>query len=510
MNVNRIEPYPNQIMRSPALWAAITGLMVLSALFLGVLATTGDVVKIGIGMGLLAGACLLAAPRLVIWLVIALSLSTGALISIAGPQYVRLAWSISLLTFILWPVAMLSLLQQKRVPLFIWLSLLFVLFCIGVTVRDWHSITEFAAGFKRYFQAYGLLFALAALPLAWDDMRRWHKLVLFIALLQLPFALYELLVLVPLRGGMAAGSEVLDVVAGTFGANLEGGSANAEMAAFLLITMAFLTSRWRAGLLRTSRFVLYGVICLIPLGLGETKIVVLLLPLVAFILLRKDFFKSPLRYLPIILLFAVLTAVLAHIYVTVMMQSTFALVVEDTLRYNLEHVGYGDALLNRSTVLSFWWDRHSWHDPLSLLFGNGIGSSFWAPNNPIAGHIGMHFPRYSIDLTTVSTLLWDTGLVGLVLFFGIIVAAWRAANRLWRHSASELVRADALAIQAAISLFVIFFFYSSSAVNLLPFQVVIAAVLGYLAFLCRMPAPEPEVRAEPEIKQARHSAHRSF
>ncbi len=488
MNFNQYASHPGRSPHNMTLWISIVALMLMSGLFLGLLATTANFVMIGIGLGLVFGAFLLAAPRLVIWLVIALSLSTGALVSIAGPEYVKLPWAIALLSFLLWPMALLNMLQQKHIPSFIWMSVIFVMLCIAGTGIEWYSVSEFAAGFKRYFQAYGLLFALAALPLAWNDVRRWQKLVLIVALLQLPFALYEFIVLVPLRGGLAAGSQALDVVAGTFGANLNGGSANAEMAAFLLIVMAFLTVRWRAGQLGTMRFFLCALICLIPLGLGETKIVVLLLPMVAFILLRKDFFRSPLRYLPVILVFAAITALLAYIYVTVMMKSTFAYVLNDTLRYNLEHVGYGDAFLNRSTVISFWWDRHGWYDPVSFLFGHGMGSSFWAPNNPNAGHVGMHFPRYSIDLTTVSTLLWDTGLIGLGMYFSIIAAAWIAANRLWRRSQDVRVRADALAIQAAIAVFVVFMFYSSSTVNLLPFQVLIAAVLGYLGFLCRTDA----------------------
>ncbi len=506
MNINQFESYSGRSSHQTSLWASIGALMLIAALFLGLLATTADFVMIGIGLGLVCGAFLLAAPRLVVWLVIALSLSTGALISIAGPEYIKLPWAIALLSFLLWPMALLNMLQQKHTPLFVWLALMFVLISMGVTAIEWYSVSEFAAGFKRYFQAYGLLFALAALPFVGEDVRRWQKLVLIVALLQLPFALYEFFMLVPLRGGLAAGSQALDVVAGTFGANLNGGSANAEMAAFLLIVVAFLTMRWRAGLFRTMPFFLCTVICLIPLGLGETKIVVLLLPMVAFILLRKDFFKSPLRYLPVILVFAALTALLAYIYVVVMMNSTFTHVLNDTLRYNLEHVGYGDALLNRSTVLSFWWDRHGWYDPLSFLFGHGIGSSFWAPNNPIAGHVGMHFPRYSIDLTTVSTLLWDTGLVGVAMYFSIFIAAWIAANRLWRRTQDVRVRADALAIQAAIAVFVVFLFYSSSTVNLLPFQILIAAVLGYLGFLYKHAANDINPVRAPHASHSHYSA----
>lgn len=489
------------------LWSAIGALLLVSALFLGVLATTADMVMIGAGLGLLAGGFLLAAPRLVVWIVIGLGLTTGVLVSLAGPAYVRLPWALSLVSFILWPLALFHLLQHKRVPLFVWLSLAFVLLCIVTSVFDWHSLDEFIAGFKRYFQGYGLLFALAVLAFSADDMRRWQKLLLAIALLQLPFALYEFIFLVPLRGGLEAGSAVLDVVAGTFGANLRGGSPNAEMAAFLLIVVAFLSMRWRAGLLRTGPYLLCTLICLIPLGLGETKIVVLLLPLVVGVVLRRDFLRAPMRYFPVILGFLAITLLLGYIYVTVMMKSTFADVLANTLHYNFEQAGYGNAYLNRTTVLSFWWERHSWDDPLTLLFGHGLGSSYWSPSNLLAGHVGMQFARYSIDLTAVSSMLWDVGLIGVTLYIMVFFAAWHTANQVGRTSLDAATRADALAIQAALAIILVFLFYNNSAVNILPFQVLIATLLGYLGYLYRT---DPAL-AELAGRTSRHySSRQSF
>lgn len=478
-------------------------ILVACGLFLGILSTTGDTVKIGIGLGLLGGTFLLAVPRLVIWLVLVLGLSTGALVSLAGPQYARLPWAISLLSFCLWPLALFGLMQQRRVPAFVWLALAFVVLCVTASVLDWQSLQEFASGFKRYFQTYGLLFALTALPLTADDMRRWRMLLLVIALMQLPFALYEFLVLVPLRGGLASGSDSLDVVAGTFGANLSGGSANAEMAAFLLIAAGFLGLRWRAGLIGTPAYLACTFVCMIPLGLGETKIVVLLMPMLAFVLLRREFFRAPMRYLPALFAFFAIAAVLAYIYVTVMMRSTFSAVLADTLRYNLEHIGYGHAYLNRSTVLSFWWERHNWHDPLAMLFGHGIGSSFWAPDNPIAGHIGRHFPYYSIDLTAIAALLWDVGVLGTLLFLSVIGAAWHAAGRVRRDSPDPGARADATAIQGGLAIILVYLFYSSSAVNLLPFQILIATMLGYLAWMYKS-LPETSAATPGAVRQPGH------
>ena len=49
-------------------------------------------------------------------------------------------------------------------------------------------------------------------------------------------------------------------------------------------------------------------------------------------------------------------------------------------------------------------------------------------------------------------------------------------------------RADATAIQAAIAAFVVFHFYSNSIVALLSGEILVAAALGYLAYLLRAEA----------------------
>lgn len=494
-------PLDERSFSGPVVALCIGALLIVSALFFGMLATTADPMTIGLGLGLVGGAFLLAAPRLVIWLVLVLSLATGALISFAGPAYSKLPWVVSLLTFLLWPMALLHLAHQKRIPLFIWLAIALVLEAVLITVVQWYSAAELTAGFKRYFQGYGLLFALAALPFLPADVRRWQHLLIGIALLQLPFAMYEFFVLVPIKGGLAAGSEVTDVVAGSFGANMEGGNASSEMAAFLLIALAFLVARWRAGLIGTRRFAVLATLCFLPLGLGETKIAIVLLPIMGVILLHKDFIRSPLRYLPGLLVIAGVTAGLGYVYLTFLMNSNLDDVIEGTLRYNVGSMGYGANLLNRSTVLSFWWSHHGWDDPFHLLFGHGLGSAFWLPVNPVVGHVAIHYQGYGIDGTTASTLLWETGIIGMAIYASMLIAAWLAANRLWRTATDAATRADALAIQAAIAVFMVFIYQSNSSVNLLQFEIIIAFVLGYLAYLLK--TTDPDFRPHKPARSAR-------
>ena len=55
--------------------------------------------------------------------------------------------------------------------------------------------------------------------------------------------------------------------------------------------------------------------------------------------------------------------------------------------------------LNRTTVLTFWAEKQGGHDPISLVLGNGLGSS----HTFAGGHVAMRYPNHGIGLTAAST-----------------------------------------------------------------------------------------------------------
>ena len=469
------------------------------AVVFGFISVTANPVFIGLAVGLVVGIFLLAIPKKTIWLVIGLGLATPALLDMAGHGFSKMLWAISMIALLLWIPGVLNLFNfqtkhKKYVPLFIWLAILFSIYALSTSILQLHSIGQLFSGFKRYFQTFGLMLALATFILTRKDFDQWLKLLLAIALLQLPFALFERFVLVPMRGGIDfGGGQATDIVAGTMGANLSGGSPNAIMVTFILIAFAFVFSRWKAGLIDTSRIIWLSVILLLPLVLGETKIVVLMLPLLGLVLLRKDIKQNPGTYLPVFIGLLILTTALAYLYVYVMLNSNFTEALVGSLRYNVESVGYGNLLLNRTTVMSFWWNLHGWHDPIQFLFGHGLGSSYGDGFD--AGHIAQIYPKYGINLTTISTLLWDLGMVGLVLNISIFISAWVLVSKIWHRTNSVKVKADCLSIQVGIAFTLFFLLYSDSQVNLLVHEIIIAVLLGYTAFLYQ------ELRRDTKFKE---------
>lgn len=455
----------------------------LCAVFFGLLAATANPVMIGLGAGMVLGPLLLLTPVLTVWIILVVGFLFGVLS--ADPLLSKGTWAISLMNMLLLIPSFVNMLwgKQRRTPFFMLVALLFLFSAVASSLIQGHGLMEFIAGFKRYFQSLGLMMALTLIVFTPENYVRWRKFLMVVALLQFPFALYELLVLVPLRGGLALSSETTDVIAGTFGANLEGGSPNSVMVVYLFIALSFLAAHWRAGLINSKTFYPLAFICLLPLGMGETKIAVIMLPLVGLVLLKDDLIKAPLRFLFLVLIIILLTVILGYVYVSVIMHTDLDDFVNGTIKYNFGDKGYSQTQsLNRFTSITFWIQQQSWNDPVGFLFGNGLGSSYTTPEEN-AGYLGAKYGHYGIDLTAVSTLLWDTGLIGFILFTSIFLAAWRGAGQLHRLVSDPAVKADALAIQAAIALFLLNLPYSDSIVTLISMELIYAIVLGYLGYL---------------------------
>lgn len=469
------------------LWMLFGILAVMLAIFFGLLAVTASPILVGMGAGLVIGAFLLMKPDVLIWLILLLGLATGAFVSMLSPQFSKITWAVSILGFMLLGLSLFNLFLPGRTrsqPAFIWIGLAFLVSVLTSTVVQWYSAGEVIAGAKRIFQGYGLMFAFAALALSTREIGRFKTLLLAIALIQLPFALYEFIFLVAERGGLELGSATTDVVAGTFGANLDGGSPNAVMAIYLLITLGFLFARWKEKLLPTQWLVLMGLPMLVVFFLGEVKILFVLIPIAFLILLKRDIPRRPGFFLLMLLMGVLFIALLGYLYSVFIMRESIDKMVSDTLAYNVQEGGYGGYLLNRLSVLEFWWQRQGWNDPVPFVFGHGLGSAFSAPSL-VPGHVARNWSMYGIDLTAASSLLWDTGVLGFGLFVLMLLAAWHACSVLLHETRDSAVRADVTAIQAAIALFGVFLFYDNSLVSYPSMEIILAVVLGYLAYLYR-------------------------
>jgi hypothetical protein len=457
--------------------------------FFGTLASTANPLIIGMGASSFIAIVLLRKPVWNVELVIILGLFSGLVSLFFDSAATKLLWGISILGFMLLFASFYKLTTTpqliKSTPAFIWIALLFFIYAIADSALQFYSAKEVIGGFKRYFQVWGLLFALNWLDFSKKDINRWCKTVLIICLMQIPFCLHQLIFLVPIRESYVAsnpGMVPIDVVAGTFGASMYGGGSSAEMSITLMMAFAFLLARCKANVMTTKKLFGISLLLLSPLFMGETKIVAIFFPLVFITLYRKELLSRP-QYLVAGSVFGSLFLfIVLNLYVMFTKQSLDTLIF-DTLAYNVEEKGYGGFYLNRTTVLTFWAQHQNLAaDPLSFLFGNGLGSAKGA-GTELGGHIDTRYLGYGIGFTGAAMLLWELGIVGVSLFLLMMVLAWRGANQLIAQAVDPIVRADAAAIQASIVLFALYPLYMDALLALISFQLIFTAMLGYLAWM---------------------------
>jgi uncharacterized membrane protein len=474
-------------------WSAIviTAVLALVAAVFGFAASTADPVLIGMVVAAVAGLALLARPTWIITLTLVIGLCVVGLIPLwADAVASKAVWGVSVLGFCLLAAASVRAAAGhealRHTPSFVWFALAFMLYAVVNGLLQMRVPMDFISGFKRYFSMWGLLFCLAWLALSDEQVSRWRRIFVAVALLQLPFAVYELVVFVPWRKAVAyaySGMVPIDVVAGTFGAHPTLGGANAEMAAFLILAIAVVISRLKEKATDWSpRVAAFLLLSAIPLVLGETKIVVVIVPLLFIVLYRGTLLSSPVHGVVFLLAMLASVSLLAAAYLQVMGR-TFEGAWKDLYAYNFGNVGYGGWRLNRTSVLTFWFDRQSWSDPVATVFGNGIGAAHDAGKPP--GFVARRYLGMGIGLTSASLLLWEQGVAGLALYVSILAAAWRAAGLLAFDAREPWVRADAAAIQAAMPVFLLWLFYRTSMTDLVSIQIVFACSLGYLAWLWR-------------------------
>lgn len=483
-----------QTLAKPVGWPVFVGLFIVIAalaVFFGLVAVTASTILVALAAGLLIGVLMLAMPVWSIWLV----LTSGLLIVGLLPLWLdflatKTVWMVSVLGFLLFLSATYKLLTTpglaRTTPAFIWAAVAFFVFVVINSVAQWYSAGEFLGGVKRYFQAWGVMFAMAWLVADRNQFRRWKVFLLIAALTQLPFAIYELLVMVPKREMLVMslpGLVPIDVVAGTFGASLYTGGANAEMATFLIIVFTFLLAHSREKTLPRKYLILLTLPVLAPLFMGDTKVVLILMPLMFLVLYRRELIARPHYGVFGLIVGGLLTFAAGYAYLA-LSRMNLDDYVANTLSYNVYEKGYGGYALNRTTVLSFWAEQQGANDPVSFVFGNGLGSAQPA-STIVPGHVAQRYRGYGIGLTAASTLLWETGVLGFGLFISVLALAWRCASRLRRFSADPAIRADASAIQAALAMFAFYLFYRATLLDTLTFQIVFATLLGYLAWLHR-------------------------
>jgi hypothetical protein len=470
----------------------------------GYLIAQQSLVPILLLLGAVVGVALLNALSLVIWIVIAGVLVVSGPIMLFVPSLDRIGWAFSMLGFFLAMAALLyAAIGRTRfstpAPGFVMLAAGFMIYGVLSLLYSGGPLDEGVRAIKRYFQYYGVLFILAVVPFAPKLVERWWRVVILIGLLQLPFALYQRVFLVPIREGMS-GVVPLDIVAGTMEAVMTGGGNNGTLVFLLVVTIAFIVAALRDGLISKPVFLAAFLAAATPIALGEVTFAIVLLPLALLGVNADVIRRSPVRFSLALALMIPVLGLLAWVYVTSYSASgqSFDQKLAQILEYNFGSAGYFGTGLNRTTVYPYWWAQHGFgSDPVTTLFGHGLGSAFGALGSLETGHMHQEHRGMFIGLTAASAVLWDLGLLGLVLLLAIHAFAIARSFRLVRSAAPGFDRALCRTLFAAALLLPLMLAYSDAAISTPSQEVLAAILLGLIGWRARYRAGVTHEASDP-------------
>lgn len=471
-----------------AIWVSVGMLFI--AVLSGLVISTGSPILMAAVVGPLFGFLMLTQWRLCFWTVVVGFLVINGPIQQFAPSLGKVTWAFSAVSLLLLALAAVQLFAPEDAespppsPL-AWLVLTLLAYVLVSSAFVTSYPAEVMAGFKRYFQTWGVFFAMAVLPFMVKDLRQTYRAMVWVAVLHVPFSLYQFFVVVPNRGVVSAAA--FDAVAGVFEGSATGGGASGVMALFMVVAVVAVIRLWLAERIDLWRMLLGLAVFGAPLALGETKVVVVVLPVTLLVAMRGYFGRARALAIFAVVVLATLALAVRYISLNEVNGADFQKALDNSLAYNFGSVGYdGRGGLNRSTVLSFWASKHGFHDPVGTLLGHGLGASYAGTNAFFPGHLNFTYPFLAIDLTTVSTILWDLGLLGLLLYLSLYVAAWRSLQQGIRaFEGSELADWFRLG-EISLVVCVIALPYNNSIISFGSHGTVFALTLGVCAVAGRM------------------------
>ena len=477
-----------------AMTAVVLTLGLLGAMVAGYGAARGNLVVGVAAVALLGGILLSLFPVIVLWVALGVGLLGAGVAKLYVPALAEIRWLVVPLGAVLVMHVIFRGLASDRqgdawqrgmVPILWWTAGVFSVAVLATLVNSPEPL-QMIRGLKGYFQVWGVLLGLALL--AWPDdlmRRRLPQFLLVVALFQLPFVVHQFLVLVPKRAAMHIDGLVpVDVIAGTFGAQVDGGGANSMLAAFMFVVLAGLTALWQKGVLSTRWLAGLGILLMAPMFVNGAKVSLVYALVLFLVLFGKELLNRPLRFISVGLVVTLALAVMLFAYSVGLENkrvNSWPDLVSDIYQTNfgVDHQARGT--FTRGGALRYWAEQHIPGDLYGAVLGHGLyesrhdegGVDLWNTSDPSLG----------IKNTAVSAILWDAGLLGLVAVFGLVIAGYLTAGRLSRRYGDDAWMAGLfLGARAAMAIIFVSLWVKSYFGYQIAYQTMLVVLLGWLAY----------------------------
>lgn len=387
---------------------------------------------------------------------------------------------------------------------YILVSIFFCLFLIS-GVANATGIMPIVVAIKNFVSPLALFIILLIVGKESKYWGLFWRGIPWLCIIQVPYVIYQHFFVAARRANSLNFSQISwDAVVGSFGGDPDGGGMSGTMALFLVFAIFAILSLYKnreIGL----RLVLvsFGSIA-ITILLSEIKIVFVVLPVVALYYFRRDVFVNPVKTLGLLcgLFFFISVSFLAYQKMywakagvdssSPLAGITYMFKNEGNVNFVNNHTGEVSRL---GAPLLWWRENVEKGDLVHALIGYGPSASRVSRT---IGY-GAAAKRYTISLTTnsVSSILWDYGLMGLSGILGLILwPLWMVtfSSRLKPLEAAIRSRLNAAAAGLLVSL--VGFVYGPDAISLASMETIWISCSAYI-FMEYYGSPLVRVAATP-------------
>jgi len=191
--------------------------------------------------------------------------------------------------------------------------------------------------------------------------------------------------------------------------------------------------------------------------LAEVKAMVMLLPVPICIYYRKELFKKPIESIIVVIVALLLVVGILSAYkdihyeasVTFKNNNQINTAYDSILSALTPKAGEDSAHVGRVTLLVNWWDSNVSRGEIhNVLFGYGIGAVHSTKFR--VGKIAQRY-EYRINKTSSVILLWETGVIGHLIFLVILIFGAKTSADAAKHESIPPIHRTFLRV-GAISL----------------------------------------------------------
>jgi hypothetical protein len=281
---------------------------------------------------------------------------------------------------------------------------------------------------------WGFFFLIAVCDLPANTFPKIGLILALIGLIQGPLALAQRIFVASKRTVFT--DSPWDAVVGTFDGYREFGGDSGGMAIFMVALLGAVLIFWKRKSLSTGWTLLLIAAYLLPIFTAEVKVVYVLFPLMVGMIFASQFRRNiPVAILALLLMAGSMYS-LNKVYSVLNTRGYQP--HEQTLDENLKTIfefSIGTDIYNRGgemgrvTALVFWWDHHSLaSNPKAFFLGDGMGGS--GDKFGKSSEYGEEVQSFNYANSTAAILLWDYGLIGFLMYLGMMAALMVKLRRL--------------------------------------------------------------------------------